>query len=262
MGCGPSPDFSTPALRYDGTMRYDIVTIFPEFFTGPFDHGILRRARESGLIETHIHDLRESTEDKHRTVDDRPFGGGEGMVLMPEPIFRCVQGLLGDPSNIEGEKTAVVLLSAQGHLFGQSLAHELAERDRIVLICGRYEGVDERVAEHLATHEVSIGDFVLTGGELAAAVIVDAVSRLLPGALGNEGSTVEESFTTDEKAVIAAGGILDCPVYTRPAEFRGWKVPGTLVSGHHAEVARWRRNQALEKTRKNRPDLLGEFDGS
>lgn len=254
----PSDNSPTAALRYDGSMRYDIVTIFPEFFTGPFDHGILRRARAAGLIETHVHDLREHTDDKHRTVDDRPFGGGEGMVLKPEPLFRCVEGLLHGQSEEERDATEVVLLSAQGKLFNQTVAGELASKGRIVLICGRYEGVDERVAEHLATRELSIGNFVLTGGELAAAVVVDAVSRLLPGVLGNETSSVEESFTTNESAVITAGGILDCPAYTRPAEFRGWKVPKTLVSGHHAEVAKWRREKAWEKTAKNRPDLLAE----
>lgn len=240
-------------------MRYDIVTIFPEFFTGPFEHGILRRAREAGLIDLHIHDLREQTSDKHRTVDDRPFGGGEGMVLKPEPLFGCVESLLAE-GVADKDSTAVVLLSAQGKLLTQPMAHELAEKRRIVLLCGRYEGVDERVAEHLATLELSIGNYVLSGGELAAAVVVDSVTRLLPGALGNEGSQVEESFAVSSEAVITAGGILDCPAYTRPAEFRGWAAPETLLSGHHAEVARWRRRKALEKTLRNRPDLLEQAE--
>ncbi len=237
-------------------MRYDIVTIFPEFFTGPFEHGIIRRAREAGLLEIAVHDLREHTTDKHRTVDDRPFGGGEGMVFKPEPLFACVEEMLQGQTEEEQQATAIVLLSAQGKLLNQSLARELAQKKRIVLLCGRYEGVDERVAEHLATLELSIGDYVLTGGELAAAVVVDSVTRLLPGALGNEGSAVEESFAAHPGATITAGGILDCPAYTRPAEFRGWKAPDTLLSGHHAEVARWRRRKALEKTLRNRPDLL------
>lgn len=239
-------------------MRYDIVTIFPEFFAGPFDHGILRRAREAGLIDIHVHDLRGHTTDKHRTVDDRPFGGGEGMVLKPDPLFGCVDQLTQDQSEEDRQATAVMLLSAQGKLFNQPVAHELAAKKRVVLLCGRYEGVDERVAEHLATMELSIGDYVLTGGELAAAVVVDAVTRLLPGALGNEDSAVEESFAAHPEAVITAGGVLDCPAYTRPAEFRGWNVPDVLVSGHHAEVARWRRKKALEKTLRNRPDLLDD----
>ncbi len=258
-------------------MTYDIVTIFPEFFAGPFEHGILRRAREQGLIQIGIHDLRGFTTDKHHTVDDRPFGGGEGMVFKPEPLFAAVESLLAGgleketmpasrarqagmpvlPSTTqEHPSTEIILLSAQGRLLTHALAQELSQRERLILICGRYEGVDERVAEHLATLELSIGDYVLTGGELAAAVVVDAVTRLLPDTLGCDLSAVEESFTTHPQARISAGGILDCPHWTRPAEFRGYAVPEVLVSGDHEEVARWRRRRALEKTWHNRPDLL------
>ncbi len=236
-------------------MTFDIITIFPEFFAGPFDHGILRRAREQRLIDIRIHDLRAFTSDKHRTVDDRPFGGGEGMVLKPEPVFAAVENLLGG-SREARERTEIILLSAQGRLLTHSLAQELAGHQRLVLICGRYEGVDERVATHLATLELSIGDYVLTGGELAAAVVVDVVTRLLPDTLGCELSAVDESFTTHPEARISTGGILDCPHFTRPADFRGHAVPEVLVSGDHKEVARWRRRAALEKTLRNRPDLL------
>ena len=257
-------------------MRFDILTIFPEFFAGPLDYGIVRRAREAGLVETRVHDLRDWTHDRHRTVDDRPFGGGEGMVLKPEPIFEAVESLLGkSPASEEAgySGTAVVLLSAAGKLFRQETARELAQRERVVLICGRYEGVDERVAEHLATHELSIGDFVLSGGELPAAMVMDAVTRLLPGALGNEDSSVNESFSAAEygnavspqpSAVsnqnfefrVSSFGLLDCPHYTRPEDFRGWKVPAVLLSGNHEQIRRWRREAALAKTRRNRPDLL------
>lgn len=235
---------------------FDIVTIFPDFFAGPFDHGIVRRARAAGLAEIRIHDLRNFTTDKHRTVDDRPFGGDEGMVLKPEPIFAAVESLFSEQPAEERRQAAVVLLSAQGRLLNQRAAQELAQRPRVVLLCGRYEGVDERVAEHLATMELSIGEYILSGGELAAAVVVDTVMRLLPGALGDARSAVEESFATHPDATVSAGGILDCPHYTRPADFRGRKVPEVLLSGNHAEVRRWRRRQALAKTRRNRPDLL------
>ena len=252
-------------------MRFDLVTIFPEFFAGPLDHGIVRRAREAGLVEIHVQDLREFTHDRHRTVDDRPFGGGEGMVLKPEPLFEAVEHLLGrgvgDASHaIPPEPgTAVVLLSAAGKLFRQETARHFAQLDRIILLCGRYEGVDERVAEHLATEELSIGDYVLSGGELPAALVVDAVTRLLPGALGNEASAANESFSavscdqspaTNRQSLASGHSLLDFPHYTRPAEFRGWKVPEVLIGGNHAEVAKWRRAAALEKTRRNRPDLL------
>ena len=254
-------------------MRFDLITIFPEFFAGPLDYGIVRRAREARLIETHVHDLRQFTHDKHKTVDDRPFGGGEGMVMKPEPIFEAVESLLGPAENSVRERTAIVLLSAAGRQFRQETARRFAELERIVLICGRYEGVDERVAERLATDEISIGDFVLSGGELAAAMILDAVTRLIPGALGNEDSTVNESFSevADLSAKPTPGaasrsgdgklhGILDYPHYTRPQSFRGWEVPDVLMSGNHAEILRWRRMRAIEKTIRNRPDLAGESD--
>src|SRR3984957_3371028 len=266
-------------------MRFDLITIFPEFFTGPLDYGIVRRAREANLIETHVHDLRAFTHDRHRTVDDRPFGGGEGMVMKPEPRFAPVESLIPSASASACEATqrdrrsAIVLLSAAGTMFRQQTARRFAQLDRIVFICGRYEGVDERVAEHLATDEISIGDFVLSGGELAAAMILDAVTRLIPGALGNEDSIVNESFS--EPAVAAAGvtravperladnsapsshesrvtnhGILDYPHYTRPPSFRGWDVPEILLGGNHEEIRKWRRRCALEKTWRNRPELL------
>ncbi len=241
-------------------MIYDIITIFPGFFAGPFDHGIIARARQDSLIDIRRHDLRAYTTDRHRTVDDRPFGGGEGMVLKPEPIFAAVEDILSETTPEQRGETAIVLLSAQGKLLTQMLAQKLAESQRIVLICGRYEGVDERVAVHLATLELSIGDYVLSGGELAAAVVVDVVTRLLPGALGDARSALEESFTAAPQAVIARGGILDCPHWTRPAEFRGWKVPEVLLSGNHEEISRWRRQQALEKTLHNRPELLARAE--
>ncbi len=263
-------------------MRFDIVTIFPEFFGGPLDYGIVRRAREARLIETHVHDLRAFTHDRHRTVDDRPFGGGEGMVMKPEPLFEAVESLAGEAGTKERAGTAIVLLSAAGKLFRQETARRFAKLERIVLLCGRYEGVDERVAEHLATDEISIGDFVLSGGELAAAMVLDAVTRLIPGALGNEDSAVNESFSEAADAAadgaeraaplqqeldrsrlsshelrVTNRGILDFPHYTRPQTFRGWDVPDVLMSGNHEEIRRWRRQQAFAKTLRNRPDLLG-----
>lgn len=255
-------------------MRLDLITIFPGFFAGPLEHGIVRRAREAGLAEVHVHDLRAATHDRHRTVDDRPFGGGEGMVLKPEPLFETVEGLLGGPREALGASpasgTAIVLLSASGRLFRQEMARRFAALERVVLLCGRYEGVDERVAEHLATDEICVGDFVVSGGELPAMMIVDAVTRLLPGALGNEASSVNESFSTAgegtaKAATVANGaagmdrretGILDCPHYTRPPAYRGWEIPEVLVSGHHEEIRKWRRRVALAKTLRNRPDLL------
>jgi tRNA (guanine37-N1)-methyltransferase len=259
-------------------MRFDLITIFPEFFTGPLDHGILRRARETGLVHVNIQDLREFTKDKHRTVDDRPFGGGEGMVLKPAPLFEAVESLLGqsmgDRAHPAAGKpgTAIVLLSAAGKLFNQETARRLAQLDRILFICGRYEGVDERVAAHLATDEISIGDYVLSGGELAAMLILDSVTRLLPGALGNEASAQNESFAAapetaetakkrsltrvEESAEGSGQLLLDFPHYTRPADYRGWTVPELLIGGNHAEVAKWRSEAALDKTRRNRPDLL------
>src|SRR5947207_8852343 len=247
-------------------MKFEIVTIFPDFFRGPLDYGIVRRAREAGLIEISIHDLRSVTSDKHRTVYDRPFGGGEGMVLKPEPIFACVESLgvaAREHRKEPGAQETVVLLSPQGRLFTQAVAQELAQMRRIVLLCGRYEGVDERVSEGLADRDVSIGDYILSGGELGAAVILDTVTRLLPGALGNEASAQKESFTTAAKVSVegpdstcASGGLLDYPHYTRPAEFRGMPVPDVLVGGNHEQIRKWRRQKALEKTLRNRPDLL------
>jgi tRNA (guanine37-N1)-methyltransferase len=247
-------------------MKIDILTIFPDFFCGPLDYGIVRRAREAGLATIEVHDLRNFAHDRHRTVDDRPFGGGEGMVLKPEPIFECIEGLnlRSREERLEvGATQSVVLLSAQGRRFDQAVAEELAALQRIVLICGRYEGVDERVGEHLADRELAIGDYVLSGGELGAAVILDTVTRLIPGALGNEASTRQESFTVPctveaggPDSTCASGGLLDYPHYTRPAEFRGLPVPEVLVSGNHEEIRRWRRRTALEKTLRNRPDLL------
>jgi len=248
-------------------MKADIVTIFPDFFRGPLDYGITRRAQEMGLATIQVHDLRDFTHDRHRTVDDRPFGGGEGMVLKPEPLFDCLEslGLAPREDRLTGRvKQSVVLLSAQGQRFSQGVAAELALLDRIVFVCGRYEGVDERVADFLADRELSIGDYVLSGGEMAAAVIVEAVMRLLPGAVGNEASTQQESFTVDLKVKVASAadstcgsnGLLDYPHYTRPAEFRGMGVPEALMSGNHEQIRRWRRQRALEKTFRNRPDLL------
>jgi len=225
-------------------VKFHIVTIFPGFFRGPFEHGVIQKACEAGLIEIHVHDLRTWTYDRHRTVDDRPFGGGEGMLLKAAPIFEAVEAIW--PERREGSK--VILLSAQGKKFDQAKARELSGFKELLLICGRYEGVDERVAEHLAEEELSIGDYVLSGGELAAAVVVDAVARLQAGVLGNESSSVDESF--------GAEGLLDWPQYTRPAEFRGWKVPEVLIGGNHEEIRKWRRSAAREKTRRQRPDLL------
>ncbi len=286
-------------------MQFDIVTIFPDFFTGPLDYGIVRRAREAHLMDVRVHDLRAYAHDRHRTVDDRPFGGGEGMVLKPEPLFEAVESLLGErfrraghgeheegspDSDVVGARhavplheitragrvdgpdsneTAIVLLSASGKLFRQDTARQLAQLDRIILLCGRYEGVDERVAEHLATDELSIGDFVLSGGELGAALILDAVTRLLPGALGNEDSSVNESFSaigacaseaappTSHQSPLTSHLLLDFPHYTRPAEFRGWPVPEILLGGNHEEIRRWRRERALEENAAEPPGFVG-----
>jgi tRNA (guanine37-N1)-methyltransferase len=256
-------------------MKFEILTIFPDFFRGPLDYGIVRRAREAGLIDVDIHDLRAFTHDRHRTVDDRPFGGGEGMVLKPEPIFECLEALAVAPREERLQDCAnetVILLSPQGEMFTQSVAQQLMRRERLVLICGRYEGVDERVSEHLADREISVGDFVLSGGELGAAVIVDTLTRLVPGALGNEASSQQESFTTGNgvartrvegeppSSTCGSGGLLDYPHYTRPAEYRGMAVPDVLVNGNHDEIRRWRRRKALEKTMCRRPDLLRDAD--
>jgi tRNA (guanine37-N1)-methyltransferase len=229
-------------------LRFDIITIFPDFFHGAFEHGIIRRAKVAGLIDVEARDLREWTVDKHRMVDDRPFGGGDGMVLKVEPIFAAVEDLTkASARESYAEGTRVVLMSPQGRVFTQALAAELANAQHVVLICGRYEGVDERVAESLVTDEISIGDYVLSGGEPAAVVLVDSVVRLIPGALGSETSAVNESFSE---------GLLDYPHYTRPPEFRGMRVPEVLLNGNHAEIARWRAREALKKTERNRPDLL------
>jgi tRNA (guanine37-N1)-methyltransferase len=279
-------------------MKFEIVTIFPDFFRGPLDYGIVRRAREAGLIEIRMHDLRAFTTDRHKTVDDRPFGGGEGMVLKPEPLFGCIEslGVAAREQRLAGEaEDTVILLSPQGRMFTQAVAAELARLERVVLICGRYEGVDERVTVGLADREVSIGDYVLSGGELGAAVILDTITRLIPGALGNEASAVQESFsaapnlassgalntvpggasasmqggasspvpsgkskpgTNAPDSTCSSGGLLDYPHYTRPAEFRGMQVPEVLMGGNHEQIRKWRRRKALEKTFRNRPDLL------
>ena len=249
-------------------MQIDLLTIFPDFFTGPFTHGILSRAIQLGQVQVRTHDLRAFTHDRHRTVDDRPFGGGEGMVLKPEPIFACLDTLNLKPKpSRDASKETVILLSAQGRPFTQAIAHQLAATQRLVFLCGRYEGVDERVNTLACDRELSIGDYVLSGGELAAAVIVDAVVRLLPGALGNPDSARYESFGAadaggahDPGAVPpsthGAGGLLDYPHYTRPATFRGAGVPEVLQGGNHTEIRKWRRQQALAKTYRNRPDLL------
>ena len=230
---------------------FDIITIFPEFFRAGVDCGILRRARNAGLVEITAHDLRQWTVDKHHVVDDRPFGGGDGMILKPEPIFAAVEALTGAARKEDlPPRTRVVLLSPQGQVFSQAMAQELSEHtSRVLLLCGRYEGVDERVSDALITDEISIGDYVLSGGEPAAAVVIDATVRLLPGALGSETSAVFESFSE---------GLLDHPQYTRPPDFRGMKVPDVLLSGNHAQIERWRREAAIAKTRRNRPDLLKE----
>ncbi|HMG35700.1 MAG TPA: tRNA (guanosine(37)-N1)-methyltransferase TrmD [Blastocatellia bacterium] len=225
-------------------MRFDVVTIFPEMFQGVFEFGIVRRAVESGLIEIALHDLRDYTADRHRQVDDRPFGGGAGMVLKPEPLFRAIEAVShGEPD------LPRVLLTPQGHLFSQQIAAEFASKPRLLMVCGRYEGVDERVVENVITDEISIGDYILSGGEIAAMVVVDAVTRLLPGALGCDQSTERESFVD---------GLLDHPQYTRPAEYRGLKVPDVLVSGNHSEIEQWRLRKSMEKTVARRPDLISK----
>jgi len=225
-------------------VKFHILTIFPDFFDGPFRNGVVPRAVEAGILAIQIHDLRNWTTDRHRTVDDRPFGGGEGMLLKPEPIFKAVESIF--PDRTAGQR--VVLVSASGKRFDQEAARRLSASDELLLICGRYEGVDERVAEHLADEELAVGDFVLSGGELAAAMIVDCVGRLLPGVLGHPDSAVRESFSEE--------GLLDCPQYTRPADFRGWNAPEVLLGGNHEEIRKWRQEAARRKTARNRPDLL------
>jgi len=249
-------------------MQFDIITIFPQFFEGPFSLGVLGRAVDLGRVRIGIHNLRDFTTDRHQTVDDRPFGGGEGMVMKPEPLCRAVESLgIADKTRRDTTRERVVLLSAQGRPFTQSVAREMTTLERAVFLCGRYEGVDERVNDLLVDSEISIGDYVLSGGELAAAVIVDAVTRLLPGVLGNEDSSRYESFAAEQQNLPASvemaprstcdsGGLLDYPHYTRPAEFRGLVVPAVLSSGNHEEIRRWRRRQSLEKTLLNRPDMV------
>ncbi len=235
-------------------MKIDVLTIFPEFFDKVFDFGIIRRARQTGIVDITVHDLREYATDKHKMTDDRPFGGGDGMVMKAEPIFLAVERLLGTSDRSEyPEGSRVVMLSPQGRPLTQTIAREFAEEaKRIVMICGRYEGIDERVNETLVTDEISIGDYVLSGGEPAAIVVTDAIVRLLPEALGSETSAENDSFSN---------GLLDCPHYTRPAEFRGMKVPDVLLNGNHAQIEKWRSERALEKTKRNRPDLLTGDDG-
>ncbi len=232
-------------------LKIDVLTIFPNFFEEVFDFGIIRRARLAGIVEIEAHDLRQWAPDRHRMVDDRPFGGGDGMVLKPEPIFAAIEELVGTSQrDIYQQGIRVVLLSPQGKVFNQAMAKELAENaSQIVIICGRYEGVDERVNDVLVTDEISIGDYVLSGGEPAAIVIVDAIVRLLPEALGSETSASNDSFSNED-------GLLDCPHYTRPHEFRGMSVPDVLLGGNHKEIERWRKEKALEKTKRNRPDIL------
>jgi tRNA (guanine37-N1)-methyltransferase len=237
-------------------VTFDVITIFPDFFRSILEHGLLKRAVAAGQTTIRLRDLRDYTDDRHRTVDDRPFGGGPGMIFKPEPVFRAVEAVRGEN---EGEDSRVILLSPQGRLLTQAVAEELSHAARLVLICGRYEGVDERVAEHLATDEISIGDFVLSGGELPAAIVMEATIRLLPGVLGNEESRRQDSFAAPEgHSPDGAHGLLDCPHYTRPAEFRTWQVPAVLLSGDHEQIRQWRRRRALEKTWRRRPDLLNK----
>lgn len=229
-------------------MQIDILTLFPQMFQGPFSVGILKRAIDRGLIQVNIHNIRDYTHDKHHTVDDYAYGGGAGMILKPEPIFEAVESIKSEVSLGQGvSELPIILLTPQGRLFCQHIAQELSRYSHLILICGRYEGVDERVGEHLVTDEISIGDYVLGGGELAAMVVVDAVARLLPGVLGSEASPLDNSHTT---------GLLEYPQYTRPDIYRGWAVPEVLLSGDHAQIARWRREQAILRTLKRRPELL------
>ena len=221
-------------------MRIDVLTLFPNMFSGPLDESIIKRARSQGLLELRIHNLRDFTHDRHRTVDDKPFGGGPGMLLKPEPVFEAIESLVD-------EDTRVILLAPAGRTMNQAVVKELAHQPHLLLVCGSYEGFDERIREHLADDELSVGDYVLTNGALPAMIIIDAVTRLLPGALGDAESTTEESFSQ---------GLLEYPQYTRPADFRGLKVPDVLLSGNHAEIAKWRSEQSRVRTRERRPDLL------
>jgi tRNA (guanine37-N1)-methyltransferase len=228
-------------------MKIDIVTLFPEICRAPLGESIMKRAQSNRLVDLCIHNLRHWTTDKHHVADDAPFGGGQGMVMKPEPIFAAVEDLRHRTSNLKPQISKVVLMSPAGRCFDQRMAAELSGESHLIIICGHYEGVDHRVIEHLVDLEISLGDYVLTNGAIAAIVLVDAVVRLLPGVLGHEQSAVDDSFS---------GGLLEAPQYTRPAEFRAWKVPKVLLSGNHAEIAAWRREQAIKRTRENRPDLL------
>jgi tRNA (guanine37-N1)-methyltransferase len=232
-------------------MHFDVLTLFPEMFRGPLDESILKRAQEGGRLSVALHDVRDYATDKHHITDDTPYGGGGGMVMKPEPVFAAVEAILSSRLTGGEAEVPIILLSPQGRLFTQAVAVALSRHPRILLICGRYEGVDERVRRHLVTDEISIGDYVLTGGELAAMVVIDAVTRLLPGVLGDPGATLDDSH---------AQGLLEGPHYTRPAVFRGWQVPEILTSGDHAAVARWRREQALRRTFERRPDLLEQVE--
>ena len=224
-------------------MHFDIFTLFPDMFQGPFSESILKRAQERGLLSIALHNIRDATTDKHHVVDDYPYGGGAGMVMKPDPIFAAVEAVYSSGP--------IILLTPKGRLFTQQIARDLSQLERITLLCGHYEGIDERVRQHLVTDELSIGDFVLTGGELAAMMVVDATSRLLPGVLNGEESTLEESHS---------GGLLEYPHYTRPPDFRGWRVPDMLLSGNHAEIAKWRRKESIKRTRERRPDLFAKLD--
>jgi tRNA (guanine37-N1)-methyltransferase len=231
-------------------MRIDIVTLFPEICRAPLSESIMKRARDKGIVDLHIHNLRDWTVDKHHVVDDAPFGGGQGMVMKPEAIFAAVEDLrtqISVGSSIENQKSRIILMSPAGRRFDHQMANQLSQESHLIIVCGHYEGVDHRVIEHLVDLEISIGDYVLTNGAIAAVVLVDAIVRLLPGTLGHERSAADDSFSS---------GFLEAPQYTRPAEFRGWKVPEVLLSGNHAEIAKWRREQAIKRTRENRPDLL------
>ncbi|MDB6147126.1 MAG: tRNA ((1)-)-methyltransferase [Spartobacteria bacterium] len=225
-------------------MKIDIVTLFPEMCRAPLSESMMKRAQENGIVDLHIHNLRDWTTDKHHVVDDAPFGGGQGMVMKAEPIFAAVEAL-------RREKSVVILMTPQGKRLTQPVARELSKQEHLIIVCGHYEGIDHRVAEHLVDLEISIGDYVLTNGAIAAVVLVDAAVRLLPGVLGHDQSAADDSFSED---------LLEGPQYTRPAEFRGWKIPDILLSGNHAEIAAWRKEQAIQRTRKNRPDLLGSGD--
>ena len=235
-------------------VRIDIVTLFPEICRGPLSESIMKRAQEKGIVELHIHNLRDWTTDKHHVVDDAPFGGGQGMVMKPEPIFAAVEDLQRQTSNAQrptpnaqSQSLKVILMSPAGRRLDQEMVRQLSHESHLIVVCGHYEGVDHRVIEHLVDLEISIGDYVLTNGAIAAVVLVDAIVRLLPGTLGHEQSAADDSFSS---------GLLEAPQYTRPADFRGWKVPEVLLSGNHAEIAKWRREQSLKRTKKNRPDLL------